>query len=576
MEKQDTKVRIIMFGGVRENGKNMYAVEVNDDIYILDCGLQYPENELLGIDVVIPDWSYLRKHKDQVKAVFLTHGHADAIGALPYFVSEFNVPVYGSSLTIALARLAVNNYEKSKKFKKFHTVTERSRLKFNDVNVSFFKTTHNIPESLGIVLKTNLGQVVYTGDFKFDQTASKYYQTDLARLGEIGKRGVLALLSDSAGAEQHGYAANENDVYEYIYDQFKRHNGRIIVANVAANILRIQEVLNAAIATHRKVVLMGKDLENIVQTAIKLKKLNLQDPEVLVSYKKLKNLDPEETVILETGKMGEPIKALQRMATGEDKFIQIQPDDLVLIATTTSTAMETTVAKTRDLIFRAGGHVEVISDDLQISGHGSPSDLQLMINLMKPKYLIPVQGEYRVLNLHAHLAEQTGMPSSNIFITEKGDSLVYDGTEPMHLSDSFEVSNVMIDGIGVGDIGNIVLRDRKILSEDGVFVAVITIDRKQKKIISEPKITSRGFVYVKSNRDLIKQSSEIVKDVVRANLDATDFDWGHLKQEIREKLSHYLFEQTRRRPVVLPIVMEVNQNKHRLHNKTTVKAAKNE
>ena len=334
--------------------------------------------------------------------------------------------------------------------------------------------------------------------------------------------------------------------------------------------------MNAAIATHRKVVLMGKDLENIVQTAIKLKKLNLQDPEVLVSYKKLKNLDPEETVILETGKMGEPIKALQRMATGEDKFIQIQPDDLVLIATTTSTAMETTVAKTRDLIFRAGGHVEVISDDLQISGHGSPSDLQLMINLMKPKYLIPVQGEYRVLNLHAHLAEQTGMPSSNIFITEKGDSLVYDGTEPMHLSDSFEVSNVMIDGIGVGDIGNIVLRDRKILSEDGVFVAVITIDRKQKKIISEPKITSRGFVYVKSNRDLIKQSSEIVKDVVRANLDATDFDWGHLKQEIREKLSHYLFEQTRRRPVVLPIVMEVNQNKHRLHNKTTVKAAKNE
>ncbi|MGV0168651.1 ribonuclease J [Furfurilactobacillus sp. WILCCON 0119] len=556
------QIRIMPFGGVRENGKNMYALEVNEDIFILDCGLKYPENELLGIDVVIPDWTYLREHADQIVGVFLTHGHADAIGALPYFVSEFNVPVFGSKLTIELAKLNVENDPQSKKFTDFHIVDADTEIDFGLETVSFFKTTHSIPESLGIVVKTPLGQVVYTGDFKFDQTAAPYYQTDLARLGEIGKNGVVALLSDSAGAEIYGQAATENAIETLVHDKFAGHHGRIIVASVASNILRIQQIFDAAAATERKVVLMGHDLEKIVRTAMRLGRLELPTPDLLVNPKNMDSLAPEQTVILETGRMGEPIKALQRMATGEDRQVKIGEGDFVFITTTPSHAMETTMAKTRDLIFRTGAHVEAISDNLPSSGHGTPADLQLMLNFMHPEYLVPIQGEYRVLNRHAKLAMETGIPADHIFLTQRGDSLVYDGETPMHLAESVEVGNTMIDGIGVGDIGNIVLRDRKILSEDGIFIAVVTIDRKKKRIVAQPKITSRGFVYVKANRDLMHEASELVTKAVQNNLDNKEFDWGHLKQDVREQLGRYLFDQTKRHPVILPVIMEVNQHAH--------------
>ncbi|GAB6092212.1 ribonuclease J [Furfurilactobacillus curtus] len=567
------QIRIIPFGGVRENGKNMYALEVNEDIFILDCGLKYPENELLGIDVVIPDWNYLREHADQIVGVFLTHGHADAIGALPYFVSEFDVPVFGSKLTIELAKINVEGDPKAKKFNDFHVVDADTEIDFGVETVSFFKTTHTIPESLGIAVKTPLGQVVYTGDFKFDQTAAPFYQTDLARLGEIGKAGVVALVSDSAGAEQYGSPATEKQIGDFVQDQFAGHEGRIIVASVASNILRIQQIFNAAAATARRVVLMGHDLEKIVRTAMRLNKLELPVEDLLVTPKEMKQLSPEETVILATGRMGEPIKALQRMATGEDRYIRISEGDLVLITTTPSHAMETNVAKTRDLIFRTGAHVEAIADSLRSSGHGAPSDLQLMLNFMHPDYFIPIQGEYRVLNRHAQLAKETGIPADHIFITQRGDSLIYDGDVPMHLAESIEVGNTMIDGIGVGDIGNIVLRDRKILSEDGIFIAVVTIDRKKKKIIAQPKITSRGFVYVKASRDLMHEASELVTKAVQNNLDNKEFDWGHLKQDVREQLGRYLFDQTKRHPVILPVIMEVNQHAHRPRGKRSDKQA---
>lgn len=565
------QIRIIPFGGVRENGKNMYALEVNEDIFILDCGLKYPENELLGIDVVIPDWDYLREHADQIVGVFLTHGHADAIGALPYFVSEFDVPVFGSKLTIELAKINVESDPKAKKFNDFHVVDADTEIDFGVETVSFFKTTHTIPESLGIAVKTPLGQVVYTGDFKFDQTAAPFYQTDLARLGEIGKAGVVALLSDSAGAEQYGSPATEKQIGDFVQDQFAGHEGRIIVASVASNILRIQQIFDAAAATDRRVVLMGHDLEKIVRTAMRLNKLELPVEDLLVTPKEMKQLSPEETVILATGRMGEPIKALQRMATGEDRYVRIGEGDLVLITTTPSHAMETNVAKTRDLIFRTGAHVEAIADSLRSSGHGAPSDLQLMLNFMHPEYFIPIQGEYRVLNRHAQLAEETGIPADHIFITQRGDSLIYNGDVPMHLAESIEVGNTMIDGIGVGDIGNIVLRDRKILSEDGIFIAVVTIDRKKKKIIAQPKITSRGFVYVKASRDLMHEASELVTKAVQNNLDNKEFDWGHLKQDVREQLGRYLFDQTKRHPVILPVIMEVNQHAHRPRGKRSDK-----
>ncbi|MEE6725405.1 ribonuclease J [Pediococcus acidilactici] len=561
-------IKIIPFGGVRENGKNMYAIEIHNDIYILDCGLKYPENELLGIDIVIPDFSYLIENKERIVGIFLTHGHADAIGALPYFLKEIEVPVFGSEMTIALAKITVNDDPELRKFKNFHVVDEKKEIDFGDVTVSFFKTTHTIPDSLGIVLSCDEGQIVYTGDFKFDQTATDGYATDFGRLAQIGTKKVIALLSDSANAENFERPSNETEISASIAEIIKYHEGRVVVASVASNILRIQQVINAAVQSGRKVVLTGHDLEKIVNTAIKLNKINIPDDDLIVPLNKLDKLAPEETIILETGKLGEPIKVLQKMASRRRGKLRIEQGDLVLIATNPSHAMETTFAKTKDMLYRAGAEVKSISDRANANGHASRNDLQLMLNLIKPQFLIPIQGEYRLLAAHQELAEQVGMNPEQIFIVNKGDVLEYQDGEMFH-GKGIEVGNTMIDGIGVGDIGNIVLRDRKILSEDGVFVAVVTIDRKKKIIIKEPKITSKGFVYVKASGDLIEESSKLVKKTVQANLDNKEFDWGHLKQDVRDKLGKYLYDQTKRRPVILPVIMEVNQ-----HHKKAKKVSK--
>lgn len=553
-----SKIKIIPFGGVRENGKNMYAVEIDGQIFILDAGLKYPENELMGIDVVIPDWEYLRKHKDQIVGVFLTHGHADSIGALPYFLMDFNVPVFGSEMTIALAKLAVKKHKEAKKFNDFHVVGESTAIDFDDVTVSFFQTTHTIPETLGIVLETNEGNIVYTGDFKFDQTATEGYQTDLARLAEVGSQGVLALLSDSAGAGIAGASTREKDIGEYIKETFKYQSGRIVVASVASNIMRVQQIIDAAVAVDRKIVLSGSDIEQIIDTAMDLGKLKLPQ-DLLISIKEADKLDPNQVVILETGKMGEPIKSLQQIANGDNPKIKLTDNDLVFVTTTPSYAQETEVQKTKDMIYRTGAEVKFISDDLNPSGHANQNDQQLMLNFMKPKYFIPIQGEYRLLDQHAELAEEVGVKPENIFITNKGDVLDYDNGE-FHVGEHIDVGNTMIDGTGIGDIGNIVLRDRRVLSEDGIFVVVATIDRKKKKIVARPQITSRGFVFVKTNHQLMKQSADLVEKVVQDNLDQKEFDWGHLKQDVREKLNRFLFDQTKRHPVILPVIMEINQH----------------
>ncbi len=551
-------IKIISLGGVRENAKNMYAIEVNDDIYILDCGLKYPENELLGIDIVIPDFEYLRQNARRIVGVFLTHGHADAIGALPYFVSEFDVPVFGSELTIALAKIACENEEIAKKFNDFHVINEKAEIDFPSATVSFFKTTHSIPESLGVALKTDEGTIVYTGDFKFDQTASAQYQTDLARLAELGNEGVLALLSDSANAENPSETVNEREIYDFISETFEYRKGRIIVACVASNISRVQQVLDAAQANDRKVALTGHDVEKIVRTALKLNKLHLPSDDILIPIKDIKRYDDDQIVILEAGRSGEPLKSLQKMALKRHRSVSLHEGDLVFITTTPSHAMETNVAKTRDMIYRSGADVKSISDELNSSGHASKNDLQLMMNLLKPRYVLPVQGEYRLLAANAHAATEVGIPAENIFLLAKGDVAEYTRGK-MLVASSVEVGNTMIDGIGVGDIGNIVLRDRKILSEDGIFIAVVTIDRKKKKIVDRPKITSRGFVYVKTSRDLIAESADIITKTVQSNLDNKEFDWGHLKQDVREQLNHFLYEQTKRHPVILPVIMEINQ-----------------
>ncbi len=557
-----SSIKIIPLSGVRENGKNLYIVEVDEDIFVLDCGLRYPENELLGIDTVIPDFTYLEANADRVAGIFVTHGHADAIGGLPYLLEKFEVPVFGTELTIELAKLVVRRYEPTKKFKEFHVIDTHSEIDFGSTVVSFFPTTHSIPDAVGITLKTNEGNIVYTGDFKFDQSAIPMYQTDFARLAEIGKEGVFALLSTSSNAENPTTVASELQIADEVYDNIRYWEGRIIAACVASNLQRVQQILNAAHRSNRKVVLTGQDFGRIIKTAMKLGRLTLPAEDLLITLKEMANYSDEEILILETGRMGEPIKSLQKMANGTHRTIHVKDGDLAYIATTPTIAMETVMAKTEDIIYRAGGVVRSISDNYRVSGHASPADLQLMMNLMKPRYVIPIQGEYRLLSAHAKLAEEVGIPKQNIFIPARGDILEYTKGE-LRMASSVPADNVMVDGIGVGDIGNIVLKDRKILSEDGVFVAVVTISRREKKIVAKPQITTRGFVYVKANRDLLREGSEMVAEIVEKHLHEDDFEWAKLKQDIRDQLSRFLFDQTKRRPVIMPVIMEASQRNRR-------------
>lgn len=555
-----SNIKIIPLGGVRENGKNLYVVESGEDIFVLDCGLIYPEDELFGIDAVIPDFSYLEENKDRITGVFLTHGHEDAIGALPYFLDLFDVPVFGSELTIELAKLFVNQSNLKPSFDDFHVIDEKTEIDFNGRLIKFFRTTHTIPDSMGIVVETEEGSIVYTGNFKFDQSAQDMYSSDLSQISDLGKAGVLALLSDSGEAESPYENVSEKKVQEEVLDTFLNTSSRIIVAAVASNILRIQQVLNAAHRSNRKVFITGKNLEAILETAMKLNKLTLPDDNLIVPIDKIDKYDDDKVLVLETGAAGEPIKTLNRMATGNHPQVNIKEGDLIFIATSPSTAMEVMVAETENLVYRAGATVKHISDNLKASGHATPNDLQLMINLLKPKYFIPIQGEYRMLAAHADLAHETGIPYQNIFILSNGDVVSYSKNK-MTQSGQVSADNTLIDGIGIGDIGNIVLRDRRLLSEDGIFVAVITIDRKKQKIVSDPHIVTRGFVFVKESQDLINESSEIVKDIVKKNLKHNDFDWGSIKHDIREALNSHLFKKTKRRPIILPVIMEVNQNR---------------
>ncbi|HEP1366114.1 Zn-dependent hydrolase [Streptococcus pyogenes] len=551
-----TDIKMIALGGVREYGKNFYLVEINDSMFILDAGLKYPENEQLGVDLVIPNLDYVIENKGKVQGIFLSHGHADAIGALPYLLAEVSAPVFGSELTIELAKLFVKSNNSTKKFNNFHVVDSDTEIEFKDGLVSFFRTTHSIPESMGIVIETDKGNIVYTGDFKFDQAAREGYQTDLLRLAEIGKEGVLALLSDSVNATSNDQIASESEVGEEMDSVISDADGRVIVAAVASNLVRIQQVFDSATAHGRRVVLTGTDAENIVRTALRLEKLMITDERLLIKPKDMSKFEDHELIILEAGRMGEPINSLQKMAAGRHRYVQIKEGDLVYIVTTPSTAKEAMVARVENLIYKAGGSVKLITQNLRVSGHANGRDLQLLMNLLKPQYLFPVQGEYRDLAAHAKLAEEVGIFPENIHILKRGDIMVLNDEGFLH-EGGVPASDVMIDGNAIGDVGNIVLRDRKVLSEDGIFIVAITVSKKEKRIISKAKVNTRGFVYVKKSHDILRESAELVNTTVGNYLKKDTFDWGELKGNVRDDLSKFLFEQTKRRPAILPVVMEV-------------------
>lgn len=561
-----SNIKVIPLGGVREEGKNLFAVEVDGMIYVLDCGLMYPEDELLGIDAVIPDFSYLEENQDRVAGIFLTHGHADSVGALSYLLDKVDAPVFGTELTIELASLNAKEMGQEDLLDNFYQIETDTEIEFETATVSFFPTTHTIPDSVGIVIHTDQGAIVYTGDFKFDPTARGSYRTDFGRLTDIGEAGVLMLLSDSANAESTQPIAPDKMVADEMEDVFLNAQGRVIVASIAANILRIQQVLLAAHRTGRKVFFARDQLLDIVDTAIQLDKIELPSKAVIGHPNQLKNTPDQEVVILETGDIGEPLKSLQAMASKRHKWINIKEGDLVYLATTPSLSIETTVAKTKDMIYRAGGSVQAITDNIEVSGHASRYDLQLLMNFLKPKYILPVNGESRMMQAHKKLARELGYAESQIFLPKIGDVIEYSDRK-MRITGEVPAGDVLVDGIGVGDIGNVVLRDRRILSEDGIFIVVATISRRQKKVLVGPQITSRGFVYMKTSIDLIQACSDMTLDILEEHLDSKHFDWNDLKSDLREKIGKYLFKETKRRPVILPMIMEASHH----HGKHTSK-----
>lgn len=546
-------IRVIPLGGVGEIGKAMYVIEIDEDLFVVDSGLMFPEDEMLGIDIVIPDITFLEENKDRVKGVFLTHGHEDAIGSIAYLLKKIQVPVYGSKLTIALAKEHIKE-QGSLKQVKFFEVTSKSRMNFDKTHVTFFHTTHSIPDALGIVFHTSEGAIVHTGEFKFDQSAKGMYKPDIAKMAKLGEDGVLMLLSDSTEAERPGYTTSETVIADHLLTAFHAAEGRILVSLYSSNFIRIQQVFDIAHATGKKVAVAGRSLETSYEVGLRLGYLTV-DEETVISLKDLENYRDEEVVIIVTGNQGEPLEALDKMVRKQHKDVKIKETDTVLITFTPSPGMEVPMFQTMNKLAKAGANVLTSGKKVHVSGHGSQEDLKLMLNMMKPKYFIPIQGEYKMLIAHSKLAQQVGLQKSDIFIADKGDIVEYKGGK-VRMSGRVTAGNVLIDGIGIGDVGNIVLRDRKLLSQDGIFIVVVTLNRKEKKIASGPEMISRGFVYVRESEQLMEESTQLVRKIVEKYVVKDAFEWNNIKQEIRDTLNSYLFQQTKRRPMIIPIIME--------------------
>jgi ribonuclease J len=547
-------IKIIPLGGVGEIGKNMYVTEVDEDIFVVDAGLMFPEDEMLGIDIVIPDFTYLTANKERVKAIFLTHGHEDHVGALTYVLRKISVPVYGTKLTLALAREKMKEQEFAGTVD-FREITSETILDFGSVSVSFFKTNHSIPDSVGVSIHTSEGSIVHTGDFKFDQAATALYKPEIGKMAAIGEKGVLCLLSDSTDAEKPGYTPSEATVVEELSTVFYNAKGRIIAACFASDINRIQHLFDSAQSNGRKVAVVGKSLKRVFDITLELGYLKVED-DLIIPITNIKKYPDEEIVILTTGSQGEPIEALQKMAKQAHPQVNIQEGDTVLIAASPLKGSEVFIYKTIDMLYRAGASVVSGKRSVQVSSHGSQEELKFMINLMNPEFFIPVHGEYKMLKAHKKVAMACGIPESNIHIPERGDVIELTKGK-MRTTERVPAGNTLIDGSGVGDVGNIVLRDRRLLSQDGVLIVVVTLNKADKKIAAGPEMISRGFVYVRESEKLMADSTSLVREIVEKNVSKDSFDWTSLKQDIRDSLNHYLYEKTKRRPMIMPIIMEV-------------------
>jgi ribonuclease J len=555
LRKEKDKVKIIPLGGLNEIGKNLTAIEYKNDIIVIDCGLKFPDEEMLGIDVVIPDISYLQKNIDKVKGIFLTHGHEDHIGALPYVLKEMNVPVYGTKLTLGIVQTKLKEHNLLSVVD-LKCIRPRDIVKLESISVEFIRTSHSIADSVAIAIHTPVGIVLHTGDFKIDYTPIDGCVADLTRFAELGKRGVLAMLADSTNVERPGYTMSESIVGETFEDIFSSARGRIIVATFASHVHRIQQIIRAAIKYDRKVAVSGRSMENIMEVGMELGYIDA-DKDIFINVDNINKYPESKIVIITTGSQGEPMSALSRMAASEHKKISILPGDMVVISANPIPGNEKLISRVINQLFKKGAEVIYESlADVHVSGHACQEELKLMHTLVKPKFFIPVHGEYRHLKQHAELAIKLGMPSNNIIIGDNGE-VIEVSRDAIRKNGTVVSGQVFVDGLGVGDVGNIVLRDRKHLSQDGILTVVVTIEKESGSVIAGPDIISRGFVYVRESEDLMGEARELVRDALRECEEKHITEWASIKSNIKEVLRMFLYEKTKRKPMILPIIMEI-------------------
>ena len=547
-------LKVIPIGGLNEIGKNMTLLECDGQILIVDCGLSFPEDEMYGIDIVIPDFTYLIENSEKIVGMVITHGHEDHIGAIPYLLKKLKLPIYGTRLTLGL----VENKLKEHRIKgDLRTIEAGDKIKLGCFDIETIRTTHSIADAICLAIDTPAGIVFHSGDFKIDYTPVDGEPIDFCRLAELGKRGVTLMLCDSTNALRPGFTASEKVVGETIENIFRTAKTRIIIATFSSNVHRVQKIIENAVKVGRKVAISGRSMENVVALAIELGYLNIPEG-TLVDLKMIRNIPDDKLVIITTGSQGEPMSALSRIAVGEHRSVKLKKGDMVVLSSTPVPGNEKTVSNVVNKLFEKGAEV-IYSDiaDIHVSGHACQEELKLLHSLIKPKFFMPVHGEYRHLIRHARLAEGLGMKKENIFILENGDILDVTKRSAHMLKEKAEADAILVDGLGVGDVGNIVLRDRKMLSESGLIIVVAAIEKESQTVVSGPDIISRGFVYVRENEPLMDEARKVAEKALEKCQNKKIKDWNNMKSQVRDSLGSYIYDRTKRTPIILPIFLEV-------------------